>query len=301
MRGAEYGDLSSFVAVAEALSFRRASVRLGLSPSALSHAIRALETRLGARLLNRTTRSVALTDAGRALFDRLQPAFADIAGAVEAVRAYHDRPSGTVRINLPKLAAHSVLAPAFGRFARAYPEVRLEVAVDDGLTDIVAAGFDAGVRPGERLQRDMVAVRITPDLRTAVVGSPAYLAVRPAPRTPEDLQDHACINYRWSDGGALYRWPFQREEKAFDVQVEGPLTMNDTDLILAAALDGVGLACLLEDRVAPDIAAGRLVRVLEDFSPTFPGFFLYYAGRRETPPALRALVDFLKMAEQRDR
>ncbi len=225
------------MAVAQALSFRRASVRLGLSPSALSHAIRELEARLGARLLNRTTRSVALTDAGQALFDRLRPAFADIAGAVEAVRAYHDRPSGTVRINLPKLAAHSVLAPTFGRFARAYPEVRLEATVDDGLTDIVAGGFDAGVRPGERLQRDMVAVRITPDLRTAVVGSPAYFANRPAPVRPEDLQDHACINYRWS-GGGLYRWPFEREGKAFDVQVEGPLTLNDTDLILAAALDG---------------------------------------------------------------
>ena len=300
MRGAEYGDLASFVAVAEALSFRRASVRLGLSPSALSHAIRELEARLGARLLNRTTRSVALTDAGQALFDRLRPAFADIAGAVEAVRAYRDRPSGTVRINLPKLAAHRVLTPAFGRFTRAYPEVRLEVTVDDGLTDIVAGGFDAGVRPGERLQRDMVAVRITPDLRTAVVGSPAYFVARPAPLTPEDLQDHACINYRWSGGGALYRWPFQREGKAFDVQVEGPLTLNDTDLILAAALEGVGLACLLEDRVAPDLAAGRLVRVLEDWSPTFPGFFLYYAGRRQTPPALRALIDFLQIAKRSD-
>ena len=299
MRGAEYGDLASFVAVAEALSFRRASVRLGLSPSALSHAIRELEARLGARLLNRTTRSVALTDAGQALFDRLRPAFTDIAGAVESVRAYHDRPSGTVRINLPKLAAHRVLAPAFGRFARAYPEVRLEVTVDDGLTDIVAGGFDAGVRPGERLQRDMVAVRITPDLRTAVIGSPAYLAVRPLPLTPEDLQHHACINYRWS-GGALYRWPFEREGKAFDVQVEGPLTLNDTDLILAAALDGVGLACLLEDRVAEDLAAGRLVRVLEDYSPTFPGFFLYYAGRRQTPPALRTLIDFLQTAKPAD-
>ena len=297
MRGGEYGDLASFVAVAEALSFRRASVRLGLSPSALSHAIRELEARLGARLLNRTTRSVALTDAGQALFDRLRPAFTDIACAVEAVRGHHDQPSGTVRINLPKLAAHSVLASAFGRFARAYPEVRLEVTVDDGLTDIVAGGFDAGVRPGERLQRDMVAVRITPDLRTAVVGSPAYFATRSAPLTPENLQDHACINYRWSGSGALYRWPFAREGEAFDVQVEGPLTLNDTDLILAAALDGVGLACLLEDRVAPDVAAGRLVRVLEDWSPIFPGFFLYYAGRRQTPPALRALIDFLQTAK----
>ena len=297
MRGAEYADLASFVAVAQALSFRRASARLGLSPSALSHAIRELEARLGARLLNRTTRSVALTDAGRALFDRLQPAFSDIADAVEAVQAYQDRPSGTVRLNLPKLAAHSVLAPTFGRFARTYPEVRLEVTVDDGLTDIVAGGFDAGVRPGEQLQRDMVAVRITPDLRTAVVGSPAYFTGHPAPARPEDLQDHACINYRWSGSGAVYRWPFVRAGEAFKVQVEGPLTLNDTDLILAAALDGAGLACLLEDRVGPDLAAGRLVRVLESWSPTFPGFYLYYAGRRQTPPALRALIDFLRTAK----
>ena len=178
-----------------------------------------------------------------------------------------------MRINLPKLAAHRVLAPAFGRFARAYPDVRLEVTVDDGLTDIVAGGFDAGVRPGERLQRDMVAVRITPDLRTPVVGSPAYFAARAPPLRPEDLQDHVCINYRWSGSDALYRWPFEREGKAFDAQVEGPLTLNDTDLILAAALEGVGLACLLEDRVAPDLATGRLMRVLEDFSPTSPASF----------------------------
>lgn len=299
MRGADYADLASFVAVAQELSFRRAALRRGLSPSALSHAIRALEARLGAKLLNRTTRSGALTAAGRALYDRLRPAFADIAGAVEAVGAYRGTPSGTVRLNLPKLAAQMLLGSAFGRFAAAYPEVRLEVTVDDDLTDIVAAGFDAGVRPGERLQRDMIAVRITPDLRTAIVGSPGYFAAHPTPTRPEDLADHACINYRWSRSGALYRWPFEREGKAFDVQVEGPLTLNDTDLILAAALDGTGLACLLEDRVAPDIAAGRLVRVLEDFSPVFPGFFLYYAGRRQTPPALRALIDFLQFRQAR--
>ena len=297
MRGTDYSDLASFVAVADVLSFRRAAERLGLSRSALSHATRELEARLGTRLLNRTTRSVALTDAGRALLDRLRPAFADIAGAVETVRAYGDRPSGTVRINLPKLAADIVLASAFGRFAATCPDVRLEVTVDDDLTDIVAGGYDAGVRPGERLQRDMMAVRITRDLRTAVVGSPAYFAGRAPPDRPEDLQDHACINYRWRRSGALYRWPFVRDDKAFDVQVEGPLTLNDTDLILAAALDGVGLACLLEDRVASDLADGRLVRVLEDRSPTFPGFFLYYPGRRQTPPALRALIDFLQIAK----
>ena len=300
MRGADYADLASFVAVAQELNFRRAALRRGLSPSALSHAVRELETRLGAKLLNRTTRSVSLTDAGRALCDRLHPAFADIASAVEAVGDYRDTPSGTVRLNLPKLAAQMLLASDFGRFAAAYPEVRLELTVDDDLTDIVAAGFDAGVRPGERLQRDMIAVRITSDLRTAIVGSPDYFASNAAPIRPEDLQNHACINYRWRGSGALYRWPFEREGEAFDMQVEGPLTLNDTDLILAAALDGVGLVCLLEDRVAVDVQAGRLVRVLEECSPIIPGFFLYYAGRRQTPPALRALIDFLRIDKPGD-
>lgn len=298
MRGTEYAELAAFVAVAQERSFRRASVRLGLSPSALSHTIRELEERLGAKLLNRTTRSVAPTDAGLGLLDRLAPAFADIAGAVGAVSAFRNRPSGTVRVNLPKLAAQMALAPAFGRFARAYPEVRLELTVDDGLTDIVAGGFDAGIRPGERVQRDMVAVRVTPDLRTAVVGSPGYLASRPRPHTPRNLRGYACINYRWAGSRALYRWPFGKAGEALEVAVEGPLTLNDTDLILAAALDGVGLACLLESAVAGHVAAGRLVRVLEEWCQPFPGFFLYYPGRRQVPTALRALIDFLQVSNK---
>ena len=296
MRGSDYAELLAFAAVAEERSFRRAAARLGLSPSALSHTIRALEERLGAKLLNRTTRSVAPTEAGQGLLDRLAPAFADIDGAVEAVRATSARPSGRVRLNLPKLAAELILAPAFGRFARAYPDVHLELMVDDGLTDVVAAGFDAGIRPGEQLHRDMVAVRVAPDLRTAVVGSPSYLAARPPTRTPRDLADHACINYRFAASGALYRWPFARDSEMLDVAVEGSLTLNDTDLIRAAALDGAGLACTLEDTVADDLAAGRLVRVLEDWCRPFPGFFLYYPGRRQVPPALRALIDMLRVS-----
>lgn len=294
MRGAEYAELAAFVAVAQERSFRRAATRLSLSPSALSHTIRELEERLGAKLLNRTTRSVAPTDAGLSLFNRLAPAFSDIAGAVEAVSAFRDRPSGTVRLNLPRLAAVIVLAPAFGDFTRAYPDVRLELTVDDSLTDIVAGGFDAGIRLGERVQQDMVAVRVTPDLRVAVIGSPGYFASRGQPHTPPDLRQHACINYRWTESGALYRWKFEREGEALDVAVEGPLTLNDTDLILAAALDGVGLAYLLERRVAGHLAAGKLVRVLDEWYPPFPGFFLYYPGRRQMPPALRALIDFLQ-------
>ncbi len=295
MRGSDYAELLAFVAVAEERSFRRAAVRLGLSPSALSHTIRTLEERLGAKLLNRTTRSVAPTETGRGLLDRLAPAFADIAGAVGTVRAASARPSGRVRLNLPKLAAELILAPAFGRLARAYPDVHLELMVDDGLTDVVAAGFDAGIRPGERVHRDMVAVRVSPDLRTAVVGSPDYLAVRPIPLTPRDLKDHACINYRFAASGALYRWPFARDGEVIDFAVEGALTLNDTNLIRAAALDGVGLACTLEASVADDLAAGRLLRILEDWCRPFPGFFLYYPGRRQVPPALRALIDMLRV------
>jgi DNA-binding transcriptional LysR family regulator len=293
MRGAEFSELQAFVAVAEERNFRRAAARLRLSPSALSHTVRELEERLGAKLLNRTTRSVAPTEAGRSFYERLAPAFADIAEATEDMHALRGKPSGAVRINLPKLAAEIVFAPIFRSFHSAYPDVRLELAVDDGLTDIVAAGFDAGVRPGELVQRDMIAVRVTPDLRTAVVGSPAYLAAHPRPQNPSDLKDHACINFRFASTGSLYAWPFAKEGKRFDVAVEGPLVLNDTGLIRASAVDGLGLACTLETSVAADLASGALVRVLQDWCPPFPGFFLYHPGRRQTPPALRALIDFL--------
>ena len=297
MRGSDFSALSAFVMIVQERSFRRAAARIGLSPSALSRTIRDLEERLGARLLNRTTRSVAPTEAGRDLYDRLVPAFNDIDGAIEVVRTASHRPSGTVRLNLPKLAADLVLAPALGRFARSYPDVHLELVIDDGLTNVIAAGFDAGIRPGERVERDMVAVRVTPDLRTAVVGSPDYLTSRPPPHTPRDLKDHNCINYRFAASGALFRWPFARNGEALDVVVEGPLTLNDTDLIRAAAVNGAGLACTLEGSVADDLAAGRLVRVLEDWCQSFPGFFLYYPGRRQMQPALRVLIDALRVGK----
>ncbi len=295
MRGTDYAELAAFVTVAQERSFRRAAARLGLSPSALSHTIRELEERLGARLLNRTTRSVAPTDAGARLLDQLAPAFAGITEAVAAVSTFKNRPSGTIRLNLPRLAAHIVLAPLFGRFAQTYPDVHLEVSVDDALTDIVAGGFDAGIRPGERVQRDMVAVRVTPDIRIAIVGSPNYLMARTPPRSPHDLQDHACINYRWAGSGALYRWKLSRDGKEFDLSVGGPLTLDDTDLIVAAAVNGAGLAYILESRIAGHLAAGRLLRVLEDWCPLLPGFFLYYPGRRHLAPALRALIDFVQV------
>lgn len=294
MKGAEYAELAAFVAVAEESSFRRAAARLGVTPSALSHTLRGLEGRLGTRLLHRTTRSVSLTDAGAALLQRVAPALADVREAVVQAGAFRDRPAGTVRVNLPRLAAQLVLAPLMADFVRTHPDVRLELVVDDGLVDIVAAGCDAGIRPGELLQQDMVAVRLTPDLRTAIVASPAYLQAHGAPTTPADLAAHACINYRFSHSGALHRWPFERRGQRLDASVDGPLVFNDVDLLVEAAAAGAGLACTLEGRVQPLIDQGRLVRVLADWCAPFPGFFLYHAARRQTPTALRALIDFLR-------
>lgn len=303
MRGRDYGELAAFVAVVEELSFRRAATRLGLSPSALSHTVRGLEERLGVRLLNRTTRSVATTDAGLALFARLAPAFGDISSALEGVSAYREGPAGTVRVNLPKLAADLIFRKTLGAFARKYPDVRLELTIDDAFTDIVAGGFDAGVRPGGLLQQDMVAVRATPDLRIAIVGAPSYFASRNAagegvPRHPRDLHLHSCIAHRLTRTGATYRWPFEKRGKVLELEPKGALVVNDVDLALAAALDGAGLTCTLEDQVAEHLRAGRLVRVLEDWCQPFPGFFLYYPSRRQMPVALRALVDFLRARPQ---
>lgn len=294
MRAGAFSELVGFVAVGQELSFRRAATRMGVSPSALSHTIRRLEERLGVRLLNRTTRSVALTEPGLALFARLVPAFAELDAAEEAATTFREQIVGTVRINLTGLAAHILFGEGLGRFTRDFPGVNLEITVEDGLTDVVAGGFDAGIRIGQQVHRDMIAVRVTPDLRVAVVGSPAYFNSREIPVTPDDLHQHACINYRWSASGATYRWAFSNGEQAKEVAVEGPLTMNDTELIVAAALDGAGLACVLEERVRDDLDSGRLVRVLEDWCAPFPGFFLYYSGRRQMPQALRALITYLQ-------
>lgn len=294
-RGTDYAELAAFVTVAQELSFRRAAVRLGLSPSALSHTIRALEERIGARLLNRTTRSVAPTDAGRDLLARLAPAFADIQGAVDAARSQHDQPAGSVRLNLPKVASRLLLTPAFGEFSRAYPGIRVDLTIEDDLGDIVAGGFDAGIRPGEHVQKDMVAVRVTPPLATAIVAAPAYLATRAAPRHPDDLARHACINYRFSRSGAVYRWSLGKGRRLLEANVSGPLSTNDADVLVDAALAGVGLCYTLETQVAAHLAAGRLVRVLDDWCQPFAGFFLYYPSRRQMPVPLRTLVDFLRL------
>lgn len=294
MRGTEFAELTAFLAVAKERSFRRAAKRLGFSPSALSHTIRELEERLGTRLLNRTTRSVSPTEAGLALFTRIEPAIAEIENAVGEFGVFQLRPSGRLRLNLPQVAADLIRAPVLGRFAQAYPDIRLELTIDDALTDVIAEGFDAGIRNGEHLQQDMVAVRLTPNLQLAIVGAPLYFAQREAPQTPRDLKNHACINYRWATTGALYRWPFNGPDGPIDVAVEGPLAVNDMDVMLEAALGGGGLACLPERVVARHIETGRLVRVLEAWCRPISGFFLYYPGHRHTPIALRTFIDFLR-------
>jgi DNA-binding transcriptional LysR family regulator len=293
MRGSDYAELRAFAAIAEHGSFARAAAQLAVSPSALSQTIRGLETRLGVRLLNRTTRSVAPTEAGTRLLARLQPALADLDAAVADLAAARGRPSGTLRINSTRIAALHHLAPAIGPFLKAYPEITLDIVVDDRLVDIVGNRFDAGIRLGEKVEKDMVAVRIGGDLRMLVVGSPDYVEAHGRPKTPRDLQSHRCINFRWPTDGSFYRWEFERGNEEIEALVSGQLIVNDPELALAGALDGVGLAYLFEHTVGPHLAAGRLVHVLKEWSPPFPGFYLYYPGRRQMPPPLRAFIDFI--------
>jgi DNA-binding transcriptional LysR family regulator len=293
MRRADLSDLAAFVAIATRGSFRAAALDLGVSTSALSHALRGLETRLGVRLLNRTTRSVAPTEAGAALLARLAPAFAEIAEAVGEAGARRETLTGALRINAPRSACRFVLMPLVARFLARHPGVRVEVSADDALSDVVAGRFDAGVRVGERLAGDMIAVPLGGPLRFAVVGSPVYLADRPAPASPADLHGHRCIRQRFA-GGSLYRWEFERDRRDIAVAVDGPLILNDQDFIVRAALDGLGLGFVFQDSVREHLDSGRLVRLLADWCPAFPGFFLYYAGRRQVPPPLRAFLDLLR-------
>ena len=290
----DLGDLAAFAVVAKEQSFTRAASKLGVSQSALSHAMRALEERLGLRLLARTTRSVSPTDAGQRLLDTLRPALEEISGGLAALGALREKPSGLVRINASRHAAHSLLWPALSRFLPAYPDIHVEITVDDGLADIVASRFDAGVRLGERVQKDMIAVRIGPELRMAVVASPAYFEKYQVPRAPQDLTAHDCINRRMPTSGGLYAWDFEKKGKPLKVRVSGSLIFSDNALTLRAALDGRGLGYVMEDEVAEHVAAGRLVRVLAEWCRPFPGYFLYYPSRRQTPPALAAVVEALR-------
>jgi DNA-binding transcriptional LysR family regulator len=294
MRAPEFGELRAFAAVAQERSFRKAAARLGVTPSALSHIIRALEERLGAKLLHRTTRSVAPTEAGAILLGRLVPAMAEMENAVSEIGVFSDHPRGRLRLNLPRLAAEAVLIPRLQEFTLLYPEIVLDLIIDDSMTDIVAEGSDAGIRSGAHVHGDMIAVRLTPDLRVAVVASPDYVAARGAPLTPHELRDHRCINYRWARDGAIYRWRFERASETLDVRVDATITVNDTNLIKKFALSGLGFAYILEDVVAKDVAAGRLVRVLEEWCQPSSGFHLYYSGRRHMSAPLRAMIEFLR-------
>lgn len=294
MRGAEFAELKAFLAVASEASFRRAAVRLGVSPSALSHTIKALEKRIGAQLLHRTTRSMALTQAGQALFSRIQPAMAEVENAVKEVGAYQTEPKGLIRLNLPRIAARLVVSPALPGFLRRYPKVRFDLVIDDTMADVVADGFDAGIRSGELVHKDMVAVRIAPDLKMVVVGSPTYFQVWPAPHSPWELHDHACLSYRWNETGSLYRWMFESQEGAVEIRVQSTITCNDTDTILASALQGIGLAFLPQSYVEKHLEAGALIKVLDAWTKPFSGFHLYYAQKPYMPSALRAFVDYMK-------
>lgn len=290
----ELSVLSAFLAVAEERSFTRAAKRLGVSPSALSHAIRGLEEQIGVRLLARTTRSVAATDAGEQLIARLGPALGDIRGALDQISGFRDRPAGRVRLLVPRLAATMVLVPKLGQFAQDYPDVVLDVTTDDTPLDLVAGRFDAGIHLGEFIERDMIAVRVSRDHRPAIVGSSRYFESHPKPESPRDLTSHRCINIRMGSAG-VYRWEFDKGDKSLTVAVEGPLNVDDVEISIRAAIDGVGLAFSFEEHVAPHLASGALVRVLEDWCPPFAGFFLYYPSRRQQPAALSALIETLRL------
>lgn len=286
--------LSVFVVVAEERSFTRAAVRLGVTPSAVSHAMRGLEEHLGVRLLSRTTRSVALTDAGREFLAQLRPALSEVRGALEYVSALRSKPAGRVRLLAPRLAIEGVIAPKLGEFARKYPEIVLDITTNDSRMDIVAAGFDAGIHFGEYIEKDMIAVRVSPDQRPAIVGAPSYFKAHGKPKSPRDLLRHQCINFRHGDAGP-YRWEFEKGKKSLSVAVNGPLILDDLNLMTRAALDGIGLAYMSEEHAAQYLASGDLVRVLESWCQPFPGFFLYYPSRRQQPPALSALIDTLRI------
>ena len=291
----DLNDLLAFLAVARERSFTRAAARFGVSQSALSQTVRSLEARLGLRLLTRTTRSVAPTEAGERLLRTVGPAFDQIDAGLTALSELRAKPSGTIRITATENAASAVLLPALARLLPDYPDIRVEIAVDYGLTDIVAERFDAGVRPGETVAKDMVAVRIGPDMRMAVVGAPSYFAGRPRPETPQDLTAHACINLRLpTHGGGLYAWEFEKGRRELRVRVEGQLVFNATALTLDAALAGLGLAYLPEEQVRTQLAEGRLVRVLADWCEPFSGYHLYYPSRRQPTPAFALLVDALR-------
>ena len=296
MRRADLADLTACVAVADNLSFRAAASHIGVTPSALSHTVRQLEERLGVRLLNRTTRSVALTDAGLRLLGRARPAVEQISRALDDLKSEQGHPFGRLRLHVSHFAGMAVIAPVWARFLSTFPDVQLEVHADEALVDIVAKGFDAGVSSKDLAAADMIAVRVMGPMRVTVVGAPAYFARRRPPRTPDDLARHSCVQYRLAADGAVFEWAFERDGRSRRISVDGRVTVNDPDLAMRAAVDGLGIAYAVEALADPFLRSGQLVRVLEDWSPSFEGLFLYYPGHRQVPVALRALIDMLRTA-----
>jgi DNA-binding transcriptional LysR family regulator len=287
-------DLAAFLAVARERSFTRAAAQLGVSPSALSQSMRALEERLGVRLLTRTTRSVAPTEAGERLVATVGPHLEEIQTGLAALSELRDKPAGTIRITTVDHAAETILWPKLAEFLAEYPDIHIDLIVDNTLQDIVSERFDAGIRMGERVARDMIAVRIGPEIRMAAVATPSYFMKHAKPKTPQDLANHTCINMRFATLGNVYAWEFEKGSREVNVRVEGQLTVNDIAVIRQAALSSVGIAFIPEDFTQPHLDSGELVRVLADWTPPFPGYYLYYPSRRQQSPAFALLVEALR-------
>ena len=294
MRREQLGELMAYATVAEERSFTRAAAKLGMTQSSLSHLIRRLEASLGVRLLSRTTRSVAPTDAGERLLRTLRPALDEIDHELASLSELREKPAGSIRITTAEHAAQTILLPVLSRLLPGYPDIHVEIVIEYGLTDVVAERFDAGIRLGEQVAKDMVAVRIGPPMRMAVVGSTAYFDDRRLPKVPQDLADHRCINLRLPTAGGLYAWEFAKGARDLKVRVDGQLTVNNIPMALRAARDDIGIAYLPDDLVRADLDAGRLVRVLADWCPPFPGYHLYYPSRRQPKPAFALLVEALR-------
>lgn len=294
MSGENFNNLAAFVVVARERSFTKAAAKLGVSQSALSQTIKGLEVRLGLQLLTRTTRSVSPTEIGERLLLSVAARFEDIERDISALSALREKPAGTIRITAGEHPAVSILQPALARFLPEYPDIKVEISVDYGLTDITAEGYDAGVRLGEQVAKDMIAVPIGPEVRAAVVGSPAYFESHPIPLTPQDLMQHNCINIRLPTYGGLFPWEFEKDGRELKVRVEGQMIVNEMMLRINSALSGIGLAMVMENEILGHVAAGRLIRVLDDWCASFPGYHLYYPNRRHSSPAMTVLIETLR-------